>query len=443
MVFFKNLPSKVRNISPSQQVLLALFVGLALGLIFREKVAFMKIFGDIFLKMIKMTVVPLIFISVAQVFCSMGDAKRMGRVAVKSVLIYKIATVITAAFGVFVAVMLEPGVGVAISPETIGITSSVPVKAVDMSASQMLLHIFPENIFESFVRGDILQILVFAMFFGVAANRIRTDVQNVVVYIDSMAKIVFNLISIVIKFTPIGVLGIIAYLSGTQDLNTLKSLLYLVLIVYCSGFILCYGFYSIVLLCFGLNPIPFFKKVFPVQYFAFLTSSSAAAVPLAKTVAEEKMGVTRGTASLTVPLGAAFNLSGSTLHLGITSVFLAQIYGLDLTMAHYIKIVFLSMMLTMGGAGIPALTLLMMPMILVSIGVPAEYVAVYIGVDRFLDMLRSALNATGDVLAAVITDKSEKTLDMITYTKSAAECETKAKNQTLLNQNESTENIYR
>lgn len=401
------------KLSPSKQILLSLVLGLLLGFIFKEKVAFLRILGDVFLKMIKMTVAPLIFVSVTHAFCSMGDAQRMGHVAVKSVMFYKIATILTATFGILASAFLKPGFGVYVSPEMVGATTT-PV-AKQFTFSNLFLHIFPDNIFDSFVRGDIIQILVFAVFFGISVRSLSHEVKDVIVYIDSLSKIIFKLVSIVIKFTPIGIFGIMAYLSGTQDLSTLKSLVYLILLVYGCGIVVGYGFYGLTLLAFSLNPIPFFRKVFQVQSFAFLTSSSAASIPLAKTIAEEKMGVSKGVASLAVPLGGAFNMSGTALHLGITSVFLAQVYGLDLGLSQYIQIVVLSMMLTMGAVGIPAASLLMIPMILTSIGVPPEYVAIYIGIDRFLDMVRSSLNATGDVLAAVIVDKSEGTLNKAIY----------------------------
>lgn len=403
------------NLSPSNQMLYAIVVGILLGLIFREKVAFLKIFGDVFIKMIKMTVAPLIFVTVANVFCTMENTAHMGKVAIKSVLFYKIATLLSAAFGIFVVVTLQPGVGINITPESLGITE---IKAIDRSGftvSKMITHIFPDNIFDAFTRGDIIQILVFACFFGFAVNKLNKEVTNVAMIIDSMSKIVFKLIAIIIKFTPIGIFGIMAYLAGTQELSTLKSLLYLVFIIYGCGIVVGYGFYGLLLIFYGLNPIPFFRKVFAVQSFAFLTSSSAAAIPLAKIVAEEKMGVSQETASLAVPLGGAFNMSGTALHLGATSVFLAQIYGLHLGIAEYIQIVVLSIMLTMGAVGIPAASLVMMPVILSSIGVPPEYVAVYVGVDRFLDMVRSCLNATGDVLAAVVVDQSAGKINKAIY----------------------------
>ena len=418
-----NVLKKVFNMSQPKQIILSLVLGLTVGFIFKEQVAFLRIFGDIFLKMIKMTIAPLIFVTVTHVFCSMQSAGKMGKVALKSVAFYKIATIITAAFGIFVAVIMKAGVGINISPEMLGASTVQAMDTSHITASEMILHIFPENIFAAFAKSDIIQILVFSCFFGLAVNKLSSETGNIVRAIDSMSKVVFKMIALVIKFTPFGIFGIMAYLAGTQELATLKSLIYLILIIYGCGFVVGYIFYGLTLLAYGLNPIPFFKKVFEVQSFAFLTRSSAASIPLAKMVAEKKMGVSESTASLAVPLGGAFNMSGTALHLGATSIFLAQIYGAHLGMAQYVQIIILSIMLTMGAVGIPAASLVMMPVILIAIGVPPEYVAVYVGIDRFLDMVRSMLNATGDVLAAVIVDKSEGTLNKEIYNQMDARIE--------------------
>jgi Na+/H+-dicarboxylate symporter len=408
---------KLFSISQPKQILLGLVLGLLVGFIFGEKVAFLRIFGDIFLKMIKMTIAPLIFVTVTHVFCSNVGGEKMGKVAFKSILFYKVATVITAVFGICVAVFFKPGVGIHILPETIGASTVQVMDTSKMTINEMVLHIFPDNLFVAFYKTDIIQILVFSCFFGIAISRLSHHTSNIVRAVDSISKVILYMIGMIIKFTPIGIFGIMAYLAGTQELSTFKSLFYLVLMIYGCGFVVGYIFYGVTLLCYGLNPIPFFKKVFEVQSFAFLVSSSAASIPLAKLVASKKMGVSEGTASLAVSLGGGFNMSGTALHLGATAIFLAQVYGADLGMAQYVQIVVLSIMLTMGAVGIPAASLVMMPVILSAIGVPPEYVAVYVGIDRFLDMVRSMLNATGDVLAAVIVDKSQGTLNKELYNK--------------------------
>jgi Na+/H+-dicarboxylate symporter len=409
---------KIFGISQQKQILLGLAFGVIIGLIFRQNLAVLgsvKILGDIFLKMLKMTIAPLIFVSIAHIFCSMQNGSQLGRVAFKAIVIFKVMTLVTAVFGIFIAILLKIGVGVFVSPESLGITNFAKIKPSELDTSQMILHIFPENFFKSLVEGDILQILVFACFFGIATKRISHQVSTVVSLVESMYHIVFEIITIVIKFTPIGMFGIVAYLVGTQEFNALKSLVYLVATVYGCGFFVAYVLYGLVLIIYGLNPIPFFKKIAQSQFFAFLTSSSAATVPIAKVVAEKKLGVSQSTSSLVIPLGSALNLSGTTLHFGITSIFLANIFGADLSMIQYVQIVALSIMLTMGAAGIPSASLVMMPVILSAIGVPPEYVAFYVGVDRFLDMVRSMLNSTGDVLTAVIVDKSEGTLNREIY----------------------------
>ena len=403
------------NFNTSNQMLYAIFMGVVLGLVFREKVVFVKILGDIFIKMIKMTVVPLIFISVAHVFCTMQDTLKFGKIAIQCIVIFLITTCLTSILGISFALIFQPGVNTGIDPNAFAIVTKTTQSVNEVKLSGIVADIFPDNPFKSFAEGNILQILIFAIFFGLSVNFISNKTKNVVIIVNELADVVFKLVSIVIKFAPIGIFGLITYLAATQDPTALISLLKLLVLVYAAGFIILLIFYPLILLAFGLNPILFIKKMFEVQYFAFLTSSSTATIPLTKFTSEKNLGVTEGTASFGVPLGATINMNGTSLHLGLTSIFLAQVAGIDLYFIQYIHIVVLCIVLAVGTAGVPAASLLMMPVILITIGVPPEYVGIYVGIDRFLDMLRSTINVSGDALTCVIVDKIGKRLDIKKY----------------------------
>lgn len=415
MVKFSNFLSLVKNVSLSKQILIGLIVGLAVGFIFKEQVAFLKIFGDIFIKLIKMIIVPLTFILITDVFMNMSNVSKIGKVAIKCMMLYVFTTVFSSTFGIFMAEIVKPGVGVILTPDFFANSGYAAPKIQQTSFVNIISNVFPDNVFKAFLNADIMQILVFASFFGIAINKVGSESSAVSVFIKSLSSVVMKIIDMVIRVTPLGVFGIGAYLAGTQSFATLASLGWLVAVAYGSMLFILYVFYGVLLAGFGLNPFKFFKKVFQVQYFTYLTASSAASIPLSKITCERKMGVSSETSGFSVPLGASFNMNGTALHLSVTSVFLAQVFGLDLGIFQYIQIVILSMILTLGVAGIPGASLVAMPMILSAIGVPVEYVAIYIGIDRFLDMARSSLNVTGDILVATIVDKTSGDLNLKIY----------------------------
>lgn len=412
------LPNFLKKISLSRQILIGLMLGLIIGFVFKEQVSFLKIFGDIFIKLIKMIIVPLTFVLITDVFMSMSNVSKIGKVAMKCMALYVFTTVFATSFGIFVAEVVKPGVGVILTPDFFANSGYAAPKAQQVSIANIISNIFPDNVFKSFLNADILQILIFSAFFGIAVNKVGSESSSISVFIKSLSSVVMTIIDMVIKLTPIGVFGIGAYLAGTQSFKTLASLGWLIAVVYGSILCITYIFYGLLLSGFGLNPLKFFKKVFQVQYFTFLTASSAASIPLSKATCERKMGVSNETASFSIPLGASFNMNGTALHLGATSIFLAQVYGIELGMFQYIQIIILAMILTLGIAGIPGASLVAMPMILSAIGVPVEYIAIYIGIDRFLDMARSSLNVTGDILVATIVDKTSGELNKEIYNSS-------------------------
>jgi Na+/H+-dicarboxylate symporter len=345
----------------------------------------------------------------------MSNVSKIGKVAMKCMLLYVITTICATAFGIFVTEVVKPGAGVVLTPDFFANAGYSAPKAAQVSIVNIITGIFPDNVFRSFLNADILQILIFAAFFGIAINKVGTANSEVSIFIKSLSAIIMKIIDMVIKLTPLGVFGIASYIAGTQNLTTLFSLGWLIGVVYGSILFIMYVFYGVILAALGLNPFKFFRKIFQVQYFTYLTASSAASIPLSKITCERKMGVSAETAGFSVPLGASFNMNGTALHLGATSVFLAQVFGMNLGIFEYAQIIILAMILTLGVAGIPGASLVAMPMILAAIGVPVEYVAIYIGIDRFLDMARSSLNVMGDVLVATIVDKTSGELNTEIY----------------------------
>lgn len=410
-----NIFGLLKKISLSKQILICLVFGLILGFTFGEQVAFLKIFGDIFIKLIKMVIVPLTFVLITDVFMSMSNATRIGKIAFKCMLIYVITTVISISFGIFASEFIGAGRSFVLSPDFFSTSGYTAPKVQTVSIVNIISGVFPDNIFKSFLNADILQILIFSAFFGIAINKVSGESSVVAVFVKSISAVVMKMIDMIIKLTPIGVLGIASYLAGTQGVNAISSLGSHIATVYGSILFVMYVIYGLILIVLGLNPFKFFRKVFQVQCFTFLTASSASSIPLSKITCERKLGVSRDTANFSIPLGASFNMNGTALHLGATSVFLAQIFGATLGIFDYIQIIVLSMILTLGIAGIPGASLVAMPMVLSAIGVPIEYVAIYIGIDRFLDMARSSLNVMGDVLTATIVDKTSGELNKEIY----------------------------
>lgn len=383
---------------------------------------YIKPIGTVFINLIKMVVVPLIFFSLIAGITSMTDAEAFKRIGTKAVSFYLLTGAFAVCIGLIFGVTFEPGMGVDLSqlsaqappPPTAAVVTNAEASIAE-NLINLLVGIVPPNIIKAMAEDHILQVVVFAIFTAVTLNALRDQVRGLIDLIQQAAKLVFKMIETVVKFSPYGVFALTAWLVGTQGFGVLISLLKLVLVV--VGALFCqYILFGIMLILFGrLSPWPFYRKMLEPQSIAFSTSSSKATLSTAMRVANERIGVSPTSTAFVLPLGASINMDGTAIYLGICSVFIAQLYGINLDFHHYMILVLTATLGSIGAAGIPSGSLIMMGMVLTSVGLPLEGIALIAGVDRVLDMLRTTVNITGDTLITVLVDKSEKTFDEKVY----------------------------
>ncbi|PCJ27585.1 MAG: sodium:proton antiporter [Rickettsiales bacterium] len=392
------------------------FIGLILGLVFGvylpEHVDIVKPIGDIFMRMITMVIVPLLFFSLVSGITGMRDPNSVGRVAKKSVLAYFGTTCFAVIFGLGVAHIMKPGEGVVLD---LGTAAPSNFKENGFDILNFLIEIIPSNVFVAFADSNILQVVFFSIFTGMIINSMGTPLDPVRDFIHSAAKLVLKMISIVVELSPYAAFALTAWVVGTQGLDIMFSLGKLVgaiVVAYILQYLI-FGLF-IVVFC-RLSPIPFYKKSIEYQMIAISTGSSKASLATTMQVCRHKLGVSESSTSFVLPLGAAINMDGLAIKLGLSAMFFAQILGVELALSDYMVIILVGTVGSIGGAGIPGSFIIMLPIMLTSVGLPIEGVALLVGVDRVLDLLSTTINITGDATITLVIDSTEGTLDRDMY----------------------------
>ena len=344
----------------------------------------------------------------------MTNAESFKRIGLKSVLSFLLTGGFAVCIGLVFATIFEPGVGVDLSALKAH-ASSAPTAPPKTSLIQIFVGMVPTNIFEAMVNDNILQVVVFAIFVGITLNSLGEKVQNLTDLCKSAAQLVFKMISTIIQFSPYGVFALTSWVVGTQGIEILIALIKLVLVV--TGALLTqYALFGLMIIVFAkISPLPFYRKMVEAQLLAFSTSSSKATLSTAMRVVNEKIGVSKSSTSFVLPLGASINMDGTAIYLGITALFFSQSYGIPLDTSHYFTLILTATLGSIGAAGIPGGSLIMMGMVFTSVGIPLEGIAIIAGVDRILDMMRTTVNITGDSVITMLVDKSEGTMDLDTY----------------------------
>jgi Na+/H+-dicarboxylate symporter len=379
---------------------------------------YIKPIGTVFINMIKMVVVPLIFFSLVSGITSMTNAESFKRVGIKSVSAFLMTGAFAVCIGLAFGTIFHPGTGVDLS----SLRSHIPGAAAapttapkEVSIIQIFVDMVPTNIFEAMAKDNILQVVVFAIFVGITLNGLGEKTRNLTELIHSAAQLVFKLIATIIKFSPYGVFALTSWVVGTQGIEILIALLKLVGTVTGALFTQ-YILFGIMIVVFArLSPFPFYKKMVEAQVLAFSTSSSKATLSTAMQVVNEKIGVSKSSTAFVLPLGASINMDGTAIYLGICSLFFSQAYDIPLDAHHYFILILTATLGSIGAAGIPGGSLIMMGMVFTSVGLPLDGIAIIAGVDRILDMMRTTVNITGDSLITMLVDKSEGTMDLETY----------------------------
>lgn len=393
------------------QILIAFILAIILGIIFGESIRVIEPLGDLFLRLIKFIIAPLILSTLVIGVASSGDPKQLGRMGAKTVIYYMLTTAVAIIIGTAVALAFSPGKGI----DTSVADSEMAEEAAEQDTPgtvETLLHIVPENPFEALAEAEILQIIFFALFIGIAITLVGEKAQPVYRFFDGFAEIMYKITGIIMKVVPIGVLGLVAPVVGEQGISVLWPLFKVIMAVLIAAVvhaIIVYG--SAVRLFAKMSPLVFFKGISPAAIVAFSTASSAGTLPVTLKNTQENLGVSNKISSFVLPLGATINMDGTAIYQGVSVIFIAQFYNLDLSLLQLLTVVLTTVLASIGTAGVPGAGLIMLTMVLSSIGLPLEGIALIAGVDRILDMIRTCVNIVGDASAAVVVAGSEKELE--------------------------------
>ena len=362
--------------------------------------------GQIFIASLKLLVVPLVFFSLVCGASNLSDGSSMGRIGLKTLALYMFTTAIAITLALTVATTVNPGLGIDLLTSTEFVAKEAP------SLKQVLINIFPTNPLKSMVDGNMLQVIVFAILVGVAISRCGDIGIRVRASLQDWNEVIMRLILMMMSVAPIGVFCLMVTLFATMGLSAIADLIkyfLTVILVLFLHFSLTYS--TLIRLLAGLNPITFYRRFSPVMAYAFSTSSSNATLPITLEAVQHRIGVKNEVASFTVPLGATINMDGTAIMQGVATVFIAQAYNIDISLTGYLMVILTATLASIGTAGVPGVGLITLALVLQQVGLPVEGIALIIGVDRLLDMIRTAINVTGDAAVSTIVGRTEGKFD--------------------------------
>lgn len=410
---------QIKKISLGNWILIGMVLGLIFGLIlnFYVKDPYIKniilmdnvfyLGGTLFIKLMKMLVVPLVFCSIVVGAASISDIRKIGTIGGRTILIYLITTALAVTIALGIGNMIQPGAG--LNMATVAQSTNV---TVNQTITSSILNMVPENPLYSLANGDMLPVIIFGLLIGVILAKLREETQIVNDFFTQSNRIMMEMTSIVMKFAPIGVFCLMARTFGGLGFDgivPLSKYILCVLIGLAIQLILVYP--GLLVLFTRLNPIRFFKKFYPVMFFAFSSSTSNATIPLNMDKMSE-LGVSSEISSFTIPLGATINMDGTAIMQGVAVMFAAQAYGIDLGTAGLITVIFTAVMASIGTAGVPSVGLVTLTMVFNSVGLPVDAIGLIFGIDHILDMVRTAINVSGDAICTLIVAFKNKALDV-------------------------------
>ncbi|MBC8304547.1 MAG: dicarboxylate/amino acid:cation symporter [Pelagibacterales bacterium] len=406
----------------TKQVLISMVAGIFVGLIinfyfisyvFIESFLIGDIFSTIsslFLILLKMIVLPLIFVSIVSGIISINDVSTLGRIGIKTISLYIFTTIIAISLALITSSLVNYNLGDLVMP-------AAPVTNIATSSNtNIILSFFPENFFSALANGNVIQVLVFAIFIGISSSIIKEEIPEFIKLIDNLNKVFNKLVLLIIKLTPIAVFCLLGKTFATQGIDVFIPLLKYFTVV--AGVLLFHFFftYSVLLgLLTKLNLKIFFKKLKSLLIFTFSTASSNASIPFTLNTVTKKFGVNKSIASFSIPLGATINMDGTAIMQGCATFFLASYYGIDLAFNDFLVIIVTATIASIGTAGIPSAGILMLSLILSEIGIPLEGITLLLGVDRLLDMMRTSVNVSGDTCITCIVANSENLIDVESF----------------------------
>lgn len=401
------------------KVLMALVIGIIVGILvyslpsgtLKDTILVDGIFlflGQVFLRGIMMLVVPLVFISLVNGAANMGDITKLGRIGSKTILFYMTTTAIAIVIALTLGVLLKPGIGL-----DMGAVEAVDVAARDtVPLVQIFYEMIPNNIVGAMAAGSMLQIIVFALITGVGISLLGEKGKYLSTLFENLNDLIMKLVEIIMIFAPIGVFGLIARTFSTVGYSAMIPLMKYIGTVYIGLLIHATVVYGSMFKIFaGLSLRKFYKKFLPAMSVAFSTASSGATIPVTLEITERDMGISKEVSAFTIPLGATINMDGTAIMQGVASLFVAQVYGIEMTFAMMLTIVLTATLASIGTAGVPGAGAIMLTLVLQSVGLPLEGIGLIMGIDRLVDMARTAINVTGDAVCTTIIAKSEGALN--------------------------------
>ena len=410
--------SYYKKLSFTQKILTAMLFGALFGIILNNIGIYnssinqylsngvFEVIGKLFVNSLKMLVVPLVFCSITVGITSLGNLSLMGRIGLKAIILYLLTTAFAISLALICAIIINPGQGFEIDNAVQFSAKEAP------SLSSVLISIVPSNPILAMAEGEMLQIILFAIILGIAITITGKNAESFKKGITSLNEIMMSMVQIIMKFAPLGVFCLIAKTFASQGIDMiipLASYFFTVTIVLLLHVLLTYS--AFLKFIGNVSPILFLKKMRTAVVFAFSTASSNATIPVTLNTVEKRLGVDKSVASFTVPLGATINMDGTAIMQGVATVFIASVYMVDLTIGDYLTVILTATLASIGTAGVPGVGLIMLTMVLTQVGLPVEGVALIIGIDRLLDMMRTAVNITGDSMVSLITSKSEKSFN--------------------------------
>ena len=400
--------------SYTSRILLSMFLGISLGssinylfLDYSSVIFIIEILsalGAIFISSLKLMVVPLVFFSLVTGVAQITDSAKLGSISIKAIFLYLATTSIAISLALFFSNFIDIGSGAGLVSEAKFVAPSPP------SLKEVFVNIFPTNPIAAMANGEMLQVIVFSLLVGLGVKSLSAS-TNLINFFDSGNNLMLKIVELIIWFAPIGIFCLLTDIFsqiGFSIIYDLAGYFFLLIAVLLFHGIFIYSFFLYFFT--RLNPIVFYSKLKEVIFFAFSTSSSSATMPLTLKTAKDKLGVDQSVASFTIPLGATINMDGTAIMQGVATVFIAQVYGIDLTMMDFLMVILTATLASIGTAGVPGVGLIMLAMVLQQVGLPVEGIALIIGVDRLLDMVRTSVNVCGDSMIACLISSSENNL---------------------------------
>ena len=410
-----------KKLSLATKTFIGFGLGIVIGLVFGEKATIVKPLGTIFLNMIKMIVVPMVFFSITAGVASLGDLKKLRNIGVKVVGLYALTSALCVGLGLIMANIINPGEGFDLT----ALSQSTDYEAQAMpSIIDTLIDMFPSNIFTSFTNTNMLQIIVFSVFLGVALIMMGKEGERLLAGVQSCANAMYKITAIVMEFSPIGVCALLADSVGAYGLKIFGPLGKLILTVYASDVILVLLMYIPMVALLAKFPVKkWLQGIWKVWVVTASTTSSSGSLPITTSVTNDEFGVSSELSSFSLPLGATINMNGGCIYYAAAIVMTAQIYGMNLTPSALVNIIISTVLVAMGCPGVPGGAIIMTTILLTNMGLPLEIVGLIAGIFRLIDMANTTFNVTGDVVTTMVVARSE---GMMHTLETGAETETKA-----------------